>query len=457
MKPMNANELLAGLTLARPVPITAVVTDSRRVQKGCVFVCFPGERVDGHSFAAAAYQAGAEYIIANHPVDGVPEDHLVLCESSHRAMLRMASNYRTLYSPLMIGVTGSVGKTTTKEFCSAVLSAFGNTLKTEGNQNNEIGLPNTLFRLEPTTEFAVVEMGMSHLGEIARLSRTARPSAGIITKIGVSHLENLGTRENILKAKLEICQGLPDGAPLVMNADDDLLPTAHIPGRLRPVWFGIHARKADVRAVGIRPAGEGTAFTLQDTVGGETLEYSVFIPTVGEHTVCDALAAYTAATRLGLDRARAARALADYRTAGMRQNMVQHGGVTFIEDCYNASPDSMQAALHILHDRLPGPGGRRIAVLGDMLELGAASGQSHRQAGEWAAQAADLLVAVGPLSAAMADAAAQKGVTAVHCQTREEVVEYLLRTIRPGDVLLAKASHAMKLDEVLGTLYAALQ
>ena len=204
MKPMNANELLAGLTLARPVPITAVVTDSRKVVPGCVFVCFPGERVDGHDFAAAAYRAGAEYIIANHPVDGVPEDHLVIWPSSHRAMIRMASNYRMLFSPLMIGVTGSVGKTTTKEFCYAVLSAFGNTLKTEGNQNNEIGLPNTLFRLEDTTEYAVVEMGMSNLGEIARLARTARPSAGIITNIGVCHLENLGSRENILKAKLEI-------------------------------------------------------------------------------------------------------------------------------------------------------------------------------------------------------------------------------------------------------------
>ena len=173
MKPMNANELLAGLALARPVPITAVVTDSRKVQPGCIFVCFPGERVDGHDYAAKAYQAGAEYVIANHPVEGVPEDHLVICESSYLAMIRMASNYRTLFSPLMIGVTGSVGKTTTKEFCYAVLSAFGNTLKTEGNQNNEIGLPNTLFRLEDTTQYAVVEMGMSHLGEIARLVRAA--------------------------------------------------------------------------------------------------------------------------------------------------------------------------------------------------------------------------------------------------------------------------------------------
>ena len=149
-------------------------------------------------------------------------------------MIRMASNYRMLFNPRMIGVTGSVGKTTTKEFCYAVLSAFGKTLKTEGNQNNDIGVPNTLFRLTDDTEYAVVEMGMDHAGEIERLTRCARPSAGIITMIGVSHLENLGTRENILKAKLEICTGLPDGAPLALNADNDLLPTASIPSRLRP-------------------------------------------------------------------------------------------------------------------------------------------------------------------------------------------------------------------------------
>ena len=210
---------------------------------------------------------------------------------------------------LVVGVNG-VGKTTTKEFCYAVLSAFGDTLKTEGNQNNEIGLPNTLFRLEDTTQYAVVEMGMSHLGEIARLVRAARPSAGIITMSGDSHLQNLCTRENILTAKMEICQGLPDGAPLVLNADDDLLPTAQIPGRLRPVWFGIRSSSADVRAINIHTVGEGTGFTLVDNVDGETYEFSVTIPTAGVHTVYDALAAYTAATRLGLERARAARALA---------------------------------------------------------------------------------------------------------------------------------------------------
>src|SRR5699024_10952058 len=241
----------------------------RNVAPGCVFVCFPGERVDGHAFAAGAYRDGAAYIVANHPVEGVPAERTVIVPDSALAMVRMASIYRMLFSPRIIGVTGSVGKTTTKEFCYAVLSAFGSTLKTEGNQNNDIGVPNTLFRLENATEYAVLAMGMDHAGEIERLARCARPSAGIITKIGVSHLENLGSRENILKAKLELCYGLPDGAPLVLNADDDLLPAAKLPDRLRPVWFGIENGSADVRAVDIRQEGGGTRFVLSDREYGD--------------------------------------------------------------------------------------------------------------------------------------------------------------------------------------------
>lgn len=450
MQPIPANQLLAGLTLAEPIPIHAVVTDSRKVEPGCVFVCFPGERVDGHTFAAGAYRNGAAYIIANHPVEGVPAERTVVVPDSALAMVRMASNYRMLFTPRIIGVTGSVGKTTTKEFCYAVLSAFGNTLKTEGNQNNDIGVPNTLFRLEDATQYAVVEMGMDHAGEIERLTRCVRPSAGIITMIGVSHLENLGTRENILKAKMEICAGLPDGAPLVLNADNDLLPTAQIPSRLHPVWFGID-HEADVRARDVQTGAEGTTFTLEDREYGS---FPVSIPTAGLHTVYDALSAYAAATRLGLDPAACAAALANYQTTGMRQHIVEKGGVTVIEDCYNASPDSMKAALSVLK-ALPNP--RKIALLGDMLELGDASEEGHRQTGVWAAEAGvTVLIAYGPHSAATAQAAQALGVTTVHCQKPEEVLQCLRQFVQPGDALLAKASHAMKLEELLQDYYAGL-
>ena len=450
MQPIPANELLAGLALAEPVTIQAVVTDSRKVVPGCVFVCFPGERVDGHTFAAGAYQNGAAYIIANHPVEGVPAERTVVVPDSALAMIRMASNYRMLFSPRIIGVTGSVGKTTTKEFCYAVLSAFGNALKTEGNQNNDIGVPNTLFRLAPETEYAVVEMGMDHAGEIERLTRCVRPSAGIITMIGVSHLENLGTRENILKAKMEICAGLPDGAPLVLNADNDLLPTAQVPARLRAVWFGIE-KDADVRAENILTGAQGTSFTIVDRENGS---FPVSIPTAGVHTVYDALSAYAAATRLGLDPARCAAALSSYQTTGMRQHIVEKGGVTVIEDCYNASPDSMKAAISVLKAL---PNTRKIALLGDMLELGDASEEGHRHTGEWVAEAGiDVLIAYGPRSGAMAEAAKAQGVTTVHCQNEQEVLQCLRQFVQPGDALLAKASHAMKLEELLQDYYAGL-
>lgn len=450
MQPIPANELLAGLALAEPVTIQAVVTDSRKVVPGCVFVCFPGERVDGHTFAAGAYQNGAAYIIANHPVEGVPAERTVVVPDSALAMIRMASNYRILFSPRIIGVTGSVGKTTTKEFCYAVLSAFGNALKTEGNQNNDIGVPNTLFRLAPETEYAVVEMGMDHAGEIERLTRCVRPSAGIITMIGVSHLENLGTRENILKAKMEICAGLPDGAPLVLNADNDLLPTAQVPARLRAVWFGIE-KDADVRAENIVTGAQGTSFTIVDRENGS---FPVSIPTAGLHTVYDALSAYAAATRLGLEPARCAAALSNYQTTGMRQHIVEKGGVTVIEDCYNASPDSMKAAISVLKAL---PNARKIALLGDMLELGDASEEGHRHTGEWVAEAGiDVLIAYGPRSGAMAEAAKARGVTTVHCQNEQEVLQCLRQFVQPGDALLAKASHAMKLEELLQDYYAGL-
>ena len=312
-------------------------------------------------------------------------------------------------------------------------------------------MPNTLFRLDSETQYAVVEMGMDHLGEIERLTRCARPSAGIITMIGVSHLENLGTRENILKAKMEICAGLPDGAPLALNADNDLLPTANVPARLRPVWFGIESKSADVRAVDIHSGTTGTTFTLVDKEYGS---FAVSIPTAGLHTVYDALAAYAAATRLGLDAARCAAALSRYQTTGMRQNIVEKGGITFIEDCYNASPDSMKAALSVLKAL---PNARKIALLGDMLELGNASESGHRATGEWAADAGvSLLIAYGPNSAAMAEAAKNRGIATVHCQTAAEVLQYLQQSVRPGDAVLAKASHAMKLDEILADFYAAL-
>ena len=449
MQAISARELLEGLTEANGRPISAVVTDSRKIAPGCVFVCFPGENFDGHDFAAQAIRDGAEYVIVNHPVEGVPEDQMIVCESSHKAMVRMASNYRRHFDPKIIGVTGSVGKTTTKEFCHAVLSAFGRALKTEGNQNNEIGLPNTLFRLDDAVEYAVVEMGMSHLGEIDRLTRAARPSAGIITCIGTSHLANLGSRENILKAKLEICAGLPDDAPLVLNADDEYLPCAHLPSRLQIVWFGLKSPLCDVSAKDIVSEGSGQRFRLVDKENGE---FDVFIPVAGVHNVYDALAAYSAATRLGLDPATAAKALSDYQSTGLRQHRVDHDGVVVIEDCYNASPDSMRASLEMFRHV---PAARHFALLGDMLELGDYSEQAHQEIGALAASSGlDYLIAYGDeMAKRMAVCAAAKGQKAMYFDNAEDAAEAIYSRIEPGDALLAKASRGIALENVLKLYY----
>lgn len=452
MQKTLAKTLLAGLAPAGfdgGELIDRVTTDSREARQGSIFVAFPGARVDGHSFAAQCVAQGAAYVVLNHPVPGVPEEKTILCPDSYRAMLTIGANYRARFAPVMIGVTGSVGKTTTKEFCYAVLSAFGNTLKTQGNQNNELGLPRTLLELDQTTQYAVVEMGMSHLGEIDRLARCARPGAGIITCIGVSHLETLGSRENILKAKLELCAGLPEGAPLALNGDDAYLRGASLPGHVRPVWYALDDPRADVRAEELATLGASTRFTLRDAEYGS---FTVTIPTLGRHNVYNALAAYSAATRLGLDAQTAAAALAGFEQTGMRQHVVHCGGVDVIEDCYNANPDSMRAALLMFRDY---PCRRRIALLGDMLELGAVQEPAHREAGRQAAECGvDVLIAYGPLARLAAEQAAAQGVRTVCAATHREAAQALLEHAGPGDAVLAKASRSMQLEKALELFYA---
>lgn len=453
MQPILANDLCKNLGSFPGNPqITDVVTDSRQVVPGALFVCIQGERVDGHAFAAAALQQGAAALVCQHEVDGVPAEKRILVNDPMDAMIQMGANYRARYNPILLGVTGSVGKTTTKEFCYAVCSAFGPTLKTEGNQNNEIGVPKTLFRLDDSVSYGVVEMGMQALGEIEKLTRAVRPTGAIITWIGQSHLESLGTRENILKAKMEICDGLPDGAPLVIHGDNDLLSVAQVPERLRRVTFAIH-NPADVRAVELHGDEHGTHFVIRDRQLGD---FPAFVPAMGEHNVADALSAYALATRLGLDPARAAQALENYTTTGHRQNVVQHGGVTVIEDCYNASPDSMRAALRTLADYPVR--GRRIAVLGDMFELGSISQAAHESVGEMAAQAGvDLLLTVGEQAQFLARRASQQGVRTIHCADKAEVLEHLLAQVEPGDGVLFKASHGMALETVLAEFYKKFQ
>ena len=451
MEKIAADLLLKGLapeSFADSQPIGLVTTDSREVCPGCIFVAFPGERFDGHDFAAKALEEGAAYVVLNHPVEGVPAERAVISPDSYHAMMVMGANYRSQFHPKVVGVTGSVGKTTTKQMTYAAIAGFGNTIKTEGNQNNELGLPRTMFRIGKETQYAVVEMGMSHAGEIERLSKCARPDVGIITCIGVSHIGNLGSQENICKAKLEICSGLPEGAPLVLNGDDPFLRKAVLPDHVRPVWFSLGDENADVCALSIQQDEKGMSFVLEDHEEGTFL---VKIPAMGRHNVANALAAYCAATRLGLNARRVIAGLADFEQTGMRQKVVHVRGVDVIEDCYNANPDSMKAALAMFREY---PCKRRFALLGDMLELGDISRAAHEEVGRQAVEnKVDYLVTYGEQAKRIAVVAAAKGLPTLHADTYAQAAETLLNKMQPGDALLVKASRGMALEKVLEIFY----
>lgn len=456
MEPILACRLMAGLApadfFAADTTVNLVTTDSREVKSGCVFVAFPGAKYDGHAFAAQALADGALCVVLNHPVEGVPAGKAVICENSYRAMLAMGANYRSQYSPKIVGVTGSVGKTTTKQMCYAALCGLGSTIKTEGNQNNELGVPRTLFNIGSGTEYAVVEMGMNHAGEIERIARCARPDVGIITCVGTSHIGNLGSRENICRAKLEICAGMPEGAPLVLNYDDEYLRRAALPQNVRPVWFSLSDESADVCALSIRQEADGMSFLLEDHENGA---FMVRIPALGRHNVANALAAYCAATRLGLDARRAARGIEHFEQTGMRQRIVEKNGVKVIEDCYNANPDSMKAALEMFKDF---PCKRRFALLGDMLELGGLSRTAHEAVGEMAAESGlYCLVTYGEQAHRTAVVAAAKGQKTLHAANYREAADALLDRVQPGDAVLVKASRGMQLEKALEIFYSELK
>ena len=450
MEKIAADLLLKGLApegFADSQPIGLVTTDSREVCPGCIFVAFPGERFDGHDFAAKALEEGAAYVVLNHPVEGVPAERAVISPDSYHAMMVMGANYRSQYHPKMVGVTGSVGKTTTKEMVAAVMASSFRIIKTEGNQNNEIGAPKTLMSITPETEVAVVEMGMSAPNEIKDLCYAAKPMMGIITNIGVSHIEHLGSRENILKAKLELADALPDGATLLLCDDNDLLHTVDIP-RLHVVRYGLNSPRAEIKATIVSATPLSTNFMLH----AEGQSWRATIPGTGEHLVLNALAAFGAGRAMGIPAETAIEALKNYTPSGQRQKVVEHEGITMVEDCYNASPDSMRAAIKTL-GRFPCDG-RRIFVAADMLELGDIAEESHREIGALCAQEGiDLLLTWGPLAQYATRAAKAAGMEAHHFEEKEALTKYLTATAHRGDVIWCKASHGMALEEVIAAFY----
>ncbi len=448
MKKLLLSEIAAavGGTVNGEAEINGICIDSRLCAEGLLYIAIHGENFDGHKFTASALENGASAAMIHHDVDC--DGLFIRVDDTRQALLRLANWFRGTYDIPVVGLTGSVGKTTTKEMTWAVLSEKYNTIKTEGNLNNDIGLPRTLMRLEEDTQAAVIEMGMSNKGEISVLSKTAEPTIAIISNIGVSHMESLGSRENICAAKLEILDGLREGCPIMLNGDDPYLASAKIENH--PVYYyGINDKFCDFRGTDIVQNDDSTTFNI---VYDTDKVQQITIPTIGIHNVYNAVAAFATGIKLGVTPEQAARGLSKYEPSGMRQRVKVVGGIRFIEDCYNASPDSQQAALKMLSTV---NASRKIAVLGDMLELGSISEEAHRNAGLIAAKnKIDILMTYGELSQETAKRAVGCGVPEVYSfLDKAELADKLTQVLTQGDAVLFKASRGMALEDVINTLY----
>lgn len=444
MKMFGTTEIasaVGGVLVGADAEVSSVSTDTRTIEKGALFIAVKGERFDGNDYIETALQSGAAAAISDRAAGSVQADiPIIYVEDSRTAQLKLARYHREKFSAKLCGVTGSVGKTSTKDMIFAVLSAGFKTLKTEGNFNNDIGLPRTLFRMNEEYGAAVIEMGMSGRGEISALSSASKPDCAVITNIGWCHIENLKTRENILAAKLEILDGAATDAPLIVCGDDEFLGklTAEQTGSRRLVKYGFGAEN-NVRAENVRHVEGGEKFTLCY----DGAEYSAKVPAVGEHHILNALAAFAVGISFGMSPEEIIPAFMRYEASGMRQKIEKRGSLTVILDCYNASPTSMKSALSVLSTM----SGRKLAVLGDMLELGEKSRELHAGLTELSGLA-DEFYLYGREMAALRDELVKKGVSVTQSENKEELTRILLENIRSGDAILFKGSRGMKLEEI---------
>lgn len=428
-------------------PVYGFAWDSRKVQPGDCFVAMPGERVDGHDYADMAAAAGAAAILAARPVPA-GSAALIQVEDPLLALGLLGRLHRERYPIPVVGVTGSVGKTTTKDLIAAALARRFEVFRSIGNLNSEIGLPVMLMGLDDRHQVAVLEMGMRALGEIQYLVSIARPTIGVVTNVGLTHLELLGSQANIALAKSELVRGLPADGAAVLNSDDPLV-AAMASVAPKKVWFyGFDARGKGERwvtAVDIRREGEtGQRFTLVTPVG----EADAFLPAPGRHNVLNAMAAAAVGLELGMTLAEAAAGIGAYAPSGNRMRILDLKGIRILDDTYNAAPTSVVAALEVMRE-LAGPTGRCIAVLGDMYELGAAAEEGHLQVGQAAGRLADKVFAVGDLARLIAGSAGDR---ATYFSAKTDATSALLGEIRPGDTVLVKGSRGMVMEEIVSVL-----
>ncbi|MDO4475515.1 MAG: UDP-N-acetylmuramoyl-tripeptide--D-alanyl-D-alanine ligase [Lachnospiraceae bacterium] len=435
--------------------IESITTDSRRAEPGCVFAAIPGERTDGHLYIPQVCEKGAAGVIAEREVPGV-RGCWIRVNNTIRALGDIAQFYRQNLGIPAVGVTGSVGKTSTKETLAAVLNQKYRTLKTAGNFNNDLGLPLTIFRLQPEDEMAVLEMGINHFGEMHRLAQIARPDICVITNIGECHLEYLGNRDGVLAAKSEIFDYLNGKGHIVLNGCDDKLVQIREANGVKPVFFGIAGEEApgcpglDVWADQLQPLGlKGIACRIHAKSGS----FEVTVPIPGKHMVMNALAAAAVGVICGLSSDQIKAGIESLQSVGGRFNLIEANGLTIVDDCYNANPMSMTASLGIMKDADGVK--RKVAILGDMGELGSDEIAMHEKVGAVAAGSGlDLLITVGRLSTHLAAACRDKApeVANLHFDTLEELFEQIDQLIVPGDAVLVKASHSMQFDRIVNRL-----
>ncbi len=439
--------------------IRSICTDSREACEGRLFVALSGARTDGHNYIMQVIQQGCAAVLCEKfpPLPEMMDVSAVIVPDTLRALSDMAGEYIRDRQLLRVAVTGSVGKTTTKEFLCSVLGQRFKCYKTEANYNSTVGMPMSVMGITSTVEAAVFEMGMSARGEIAQLSRVVRPDVALITNIGSSHLEHLKTRENIALAKLEIVTGLADGGLLVVNGDEPLLRGLQHP-RYNIRTVAIHTEgDYTVEAIHQNPEAWETVFDLH-TPSGSTLQRLV-IPAIGTHMVYDAAYAVAIGLELGMGEEQIRLGLLNYQNEVLRQNLIPLGDITILADCYNAAPESMCEALHVLASYAKARGGRAVAVLGDMRELGEATRRMHETVGEEAATLGiACLMTLGELGVSIAEGAMGAGMADENiCMIRElddlrPAAKTLWAMLKPGDVVLLKASRAIAAERMIDAL-----
>ena len=446
---------LAGGQDNRNLAFSTVCTDSRETEKGSLFVALGGERVDGHDYIRAALARGGECILCERIPENLNDQKYValVVNDTLRAIGELAKAYDRRTNNKKIAVTGSVGKTTTKEFIAAVLQENLRLHKTEGNYNSTLGMPLSLLTKTEDTQVSVLEMGMSGFGEIEYLSQIAEPDIAVITNIGSSHMEYLGSRENICRAKLEVVKGLKADGLIFLDGDEPLLRNRkELEGRnCQYVGF---SPDCDVKASNVRVGMSKTCFDV--TYKGVTAK-EISIPILGEHYVYAALYAYAIAVTMNLDEDIIRRGLNNFRSVGMRQTIFEIGDITIIQDCYNASPESMKASIGVLNKLVRiREFGRMTALLGDMYELGVCSYDAHENIGrEFARRGGAALYTFGKLADIIADGAVLGGMQNesvfrnVDLKSPEISGEMLINTLQPGDVLLVKASRAVRAEKII--------